>query len=80
MTEQELDKLFEKIDQLDKKTDKIYFGLYGVPGTEDKGMCGEFHDLKVDYYQFKQKAMTIFFFLLGSGALGVGVWQLVTHI
>jgi hypothetical protein len=80
MTDQEnllLEKLSEKLDKLDHKTDRIYYGLYGIPDTDDNGMCGEFKDLKEDYYKFKQKAITVFFYLLGSGVLGVGIWQLI---
>ena len=77
MTEQEYEKLWAKLDAIENKTDQIHQGLYGVPDTDDKGMCGQFQDLKKDYYTFKARAMIVFFFLLGSGVLGVGIWELL---
>ena len=80
MTEREIEMILKELKELQSKTDQIYYGLYGMPGTDEKGICGDVKDLTADYYKFKQRAMTVFFFLLGSGALGFGIWELVKVI
>jgi hypothetical protein len=83
MTDQEnsiLVDLVKEVKEMHSKTDGIYQGLYGVPNTEDKGMCGAFKELKIDYYKFKQKVLVVFYFLVGSGVLGIGIWELIKVI
>ena len=54
-------------------------------GNGHKGLCQEFEEHKEsdqefrakEYYKFKNRVITIFFFLLGSGALGLSTAGLV---
>ncbi len=66
-------------------TQEIWQGMYGVDGTEDKGLIGDFKELRVDYGEFKKftngrlnKMSTRFkilvSFLIGSGVLGGSLW------
>jgi hypothetical protein len=87
MTEQEINQLIaqlKKIDDdletIDSKVDMTYFELFGVPNSDDKGMCGEFKELKEDYTKFKNNATKIFFYLLGAGVLGTGVYELIKYL
>jgi hypothetical protein len=63
----------------------VLLGANGRPG-----LCTEFEQNKADqkkfredYYKFKRAVLCVFFFLLGSGALGgigVGIAELVKHV
>jgi hypothetical protein len=64
---------------------KVYTAIYGIEGTAERGMCGDFKDLKVDLEQQKEKQSKtelklnrLIFFLIGAGILtggGVGIAQ-----
>ena len=71
-----------------QQTQEIWQGMYGVPGTEDNGFLGAFKDLLSDYADFKNqtnkrinklstKLKVLIAFLIGSGVLGTGIWQLL---
>lgn len=57
---------------------EIHSCLMGANGHG--GLCKEVKDLKTDYYSFKKAVLAVFFFLLGSGALGAGIWKLAGTI
>lgn len=64
------------------KVIQIWGALCGVPGTSDKGLLGKFEEhcksdseFRAEFYKFRRQCLAVFFFLLGTGALGVGVWQ-----
>ena len=80
MSDQDIERILIALKEVSDKTNKIYTGLYGIPETDEKGMCGEFHDLRDDYYKFKTRAMVIFFFLLGTGVLGTAIYQIIQNL
>ncbi len=68
--------------EMHDKVNLIWAAFCGVPGTSDKGLMGEFDEhrkrgnaFRSEYYVFRRQCIAVFFFLLGSGVLGVGVWQ-----
>ena len=67
----------ELLEETHDNVMKISTALFGVPNTDDKGLCGEVRNLKKDYYSFKNKTLIIVGILVGSGVLGVGVYQLL---
>jgi len=66
-------------DLSDIKTDvvEVKIALKGYNGTQGlipafNRHCDDNESFQRDYYSFKRKVLAIFFFLLGSGVLGVG--------
>uniref|UniRef100_A0A6M3L1L9 Uncharacterized protein n=1 Tax=viral metagenome TaxID=1070528 RepID=A0A6M3L1L9_9ZZZZ len=69
------DELEKKVDQLNSKVDRIeamlkYNGIGLIPTFEQH--CIQDREFRADYYKFKRRTLGIFFFLLGSGVLGLG--------
>ena len=71
-----------------EKLNQIHQGLYGVPGTDDKGFCGRVKDLEEDHDALKSKVenqrnrlSTLIGLLIGAGVLGgaagAGISQLI---
>ena len=78
MTESEVTQIIEELQILTGKVDQIYQGLYGIPHTEDKGICGDLKTLKKDYYEFKRRVLVIFAFSAGGGGLlGAAILKLI---
>jgi len=65
----------EKLDTLINTVTRIEQALRGYNG--DPGLIKEHCDLKKDYYKFKMRALAVFYFLLGSGVLGISIWQII---
>ncbi len=67
---------------------ELHQGIYGVPGTEDKGMIGDMKDLVVTVKKqnarigktengiSKLKGILIGVGILGGGGTGIGLWQI----
>lgn len=54
--------------------------LLGVPNTDEKGLVGEVRDIKLNVRSNTKsigKIKVILAVIIGSGALGTGIWQLV---
>jgi len=73
----------EILQETYNKVSQIWDALCGVPGTSDKGLLGRFEthceedaEFRKEYYKFRRQCLAVFFFLLGTGALGIGVWQI----
>ena len=66
-----------KIDFAELKTAvKGYNGNQGlIPAFEQH--CEDNKDFQKDYFKFKRKVLAVFFFLLGSGALGLSVVKII---
>ena len=79
MTEPDYEKLWAKLEQIDSKTDKIYQGLYGVPGTDDKGMCGQLKAVEEGHATLNRNFWVLVALLVGLGIIGGGVWGLIAH-
>ena len=75
MTDQEYSKLWDKLDTIENKTDKIYQGFYGISDTDDKGLLGKFNDMCNELNKLKRNFYILVAFMVGSGILGVGIWQ-----
>lgn len=80
MTKSEIDRIIVELKsiqvnqtELTKKVNSIYQGLYGIAGTEDNGFCGQFKDLKKDYYEFKRKVIMVLCFVAGAGGLTTAI-------
>jgi hypothetical protein len=67
----------EKLDQLAQKVDLIYQGLFGVPGTESKGICGECNDTRDKVNILTRNFWILVALLAGLGLLGAGTWGLI---
>jgi len=65
----------DQLEQLSRDVSEIKTMLKGYNGYP--GLCTRHENLSKDYYKFKRWVLSIFFFLLGSGALGVGIYQLI---
>jgi len=75
--------LDEKVDTLIKDVAEIkaalkYNGIGLIPTFEQH--CIQDRQFRSDYYSFKRKVMATFFFLLGSGGLGIGVIKLIEMV
>ena len=77
MTEHEIEKIEYLLAQLNIRTEKIYQGLYGIPDTEEKGVCGEIKTLRTEHNLLKRNFYVLISFLVGSGVLGGGIWALL---
>jgi len=76
--------------ELEQQVQEIYQFIFGVPHTEDKGLCGDIHEIKelakaqngrvqVNRNSIsKIKGILIGLGLLGSGSIGMGVVQLIS--
>lgn len=54
--------------------------LVGIPNTGDKGLVGEVKDIKLNVRSNTRsigRIKVILAAIIGSGALGTGIWQLV---
>lgn len=67
----------EMIEKTYKGVNEIKDCLFGVEGSEDKGLVGEVKSLKKDYYNFKNRALVIFGIAVGLGLLSGSVVGLV---
>lgn len=67
----------QMIQETYDRVNEMWTMLCGVKNTDDKGLVGDFNDVKSDYYRFKRVVIAIFAFLVGSGILGVGIWKLL---
>lgn len=76
MTESDVSQIMKELQKVGGKVDSIHQGLYGLPNTEDKGMCGKLNDVCKDYYEFKRRIIFIIAFASGSGALGFGIFKI----
>jgi len=61
-------------EELMTKVNSIHQGLYGVPGTDDKGLCGEVKRLAEEQSKLKRYFWTLVGVLVGSGVIGAGIW------
>ena len=71
------DELEKKVDQLVTDLTEVKIALKGYNGTQGlipafTKHCEANECFQRDYYKFKRTVLMIFFFLLGSGVLGVG--------
>ena len=73
MTDQEN----KQLEELTEKVDRVYQGLFGIPGTEEKGMCGRLNDVCSETATLKRNFFILCAFLVGSGILGAGIWGLI---
>ncbi len=81
----DLEKIGKKVDELKEDVSEIKTALKGYNGNT--GLIPAFtehceHDalFRKDYYQFKRNVLIIFAFVLGTGTLGVGIWQILARI
>ena len=74
--------LEEKVDSLIKEVQAVKTVLQGYNGGTGllktfEQHCNQDREFRDDYYKFKRKVLSVFFFLLGSGGLGIGIVKLV---
>jgi len=70
----------EMLLDMHEKVTQIHTALYGVPGTDEKGMCGRVNKLEIDYNRFKGNIIKVAFVLVASGVItgaGIGIDKLV---
>ena len=70
--------LEEKVDKLIEDVAEIRIALKGFGGNP--GLTGRFEALAKDYFSFKRNCIGIFFFLVGSGVLGLGIAKLLEMV
>jgi hypothetical protein len=56
----------------------LHAAICGVNGQD--GLLRSHKALKTDFYKFKTCVIIVFAFLLGSGALGFGIYELVKYL
>jgi hypothetical protein len=66
MTEQELQA------DTNKKVNEIHTALFGVPDSDDRGLCGELKEVRKDFYSFRRVCIWVGGLLVGSGLLSLG--------
>lgn len=73
----------ELLEETHDKVEQIYTALFGVLGTDDKGLCGDFKDQKVahgelekSFLSFRRTVIMIFGFIVGGGGLGLSIAEL----
>jgi len=64
------------LKSIDKKLTRIEQAFFGIEGTEDNGMLGEFNTLRNSHYTLRTRFYILVAFLIGSGLLGGGIWWL----
>jgi len=69
-----IDILCSDVAEMKASLSKIDQALRGYNGQN--GLIKSHHDLKADYYKFKRNMFLIVGLLIGSGALGIGAWQI----
>jgi hypothetical protein len=74
----EFNELKEQITKVEKTVVRIETALTGYNGKA--GLCEDHENLKSDFFKFRNRAMMIFFFLLGSGILGTSIWQITSWL
>ncbi len=52
--------------------------LLGANGNDEGGLCGDVKYLLQDHSKLKRNFYILLAFLLGSGVLGVGIWQFLS--
>ena len=67
--------IWEKVLAIDKKLDKIEQSLLGYNGQD--GLIRSHEALKRDFYKFKKLCLMMMSFAVGSGALGLSIWQIL---
>lgn len=75
MTPDTEQQLIHELKQVNTNYQKIHQALCGYEGQE--GLIQSHEKLKRDYYDFKRKMLMVLAFALGSGALGISIWQLL---
>ena len=70
--------LEEKVDQLVTDVAEIKIAIAGYKGNP--GLAQRHEDLAKDYYSFKRRCLAIFFLLLGSGGLGLGIVKAIEMV
>jgi len=74
--------LEEKVDGLVTDVQAIKTALQGYNGGPGllktfEQHCNQDREFRADYYSFKRKCFAVFFTLVGSGGLGIGIVKLV---
>ena len=67
----------KQLEELTRKVDRIYQGLFGVSETEDKGMCGKVKELEAGYATLNRNYWILVALLTGLGIIGGGIWGLI---
>ena len=70
-----------KVDRLVTDVAQIRTALQGYNGGTGllktfEQHCNQDREFKADYYSFKRKCLAVFFTLVGSGAIGTGIFKL----
>jgi len=66
------------IAEINDRTNRIEQALRGY--GEQPGLIENHENLKTDYYKFKRLVLIVFAFIVGSGALGVGAYQIAQRV
>jgi len=74
--------LEEKVDELMTEVTKIRTALQGYNGGVGllktfEQHCQQDKEFRQDYYSFKRKCIAIFFLILGSGGVSLGIIKLM---
>jgi len=72
------DRIEELLEQVHQDVIEMKVVLKGYDGNP--GLCTKVDKLMTDYYKFKRLVLMIFAFMVGSGALGVSIWQIITNL
>jgi hypothetical protein len=67
----------EEVQPIEQTTTVLKTKLLGANGRDDGGLCGDVKYLLQDHSRLKRNFYILLAFLIGSGVLGVSIWQLV---
>jgi hypothetical protein len=56
---------------------QVHQGMYGVPDTDEKGLCGKVEAQGKELFSLKRAFWTLVGILVGSGVLGVGAYGII---
>jgi hypothetical protein len=70
----------EKLEGLHSEIVTVKTVLLGIPGSEEKGLCGEVKEVADSHYDLRKVVYTLIAFLSGAGILtgtGYGIAELL---
>ncbi len=61
--------LYEEVVEIKEIVKAVHQVLLGLPGTEERGLCGEVKELSASHYALKKTVYIVIAFLIGSGVI-----------
>ncbi len=73
------DELLRLARETHDKVTKLETAIFGLPDTEDKGLCGEVRELSKSHYNLRRLFFMLLAFMVGAGFLtGLGLGDIIS--